>query len=63
LDGITEIVESRDEASGLSGFGSAVEVIGAEILVEGAVREHVVRRGQDRGGYGADGFLDATAGA
>ena len=43
MDGITEIVESRDEASGLSGFGSAVEVIGAEILVEGAVREHVVR--------------------
>ena len=61
MDGITEIVEPCDKASGLSGFGSAVEVIGAEILVEGAVREHVVCRGQDRGGYGADGFLDATA--
>ena len=63
MDGITEIVESRDKASGLSGFGSAVEVIGAEVLVEGAVREHVVGSGQDRGGYGADGFLDAAAGA
>src|SRR5260370_10097141 len=60
---ITEIVESCDTACGLRGFGSAVEVIGAEILVEGAVREDVVRRGQDRGGYGADGFLDAPAGA
>ena len=39
MDGITEIVEARDEASGLSGFGPAVEVIGAEIVVEGAVRE------------------------
>ena len=63
MDGITEIVESRDKASGLSGFGPAVEVIGAEILVESAVREHVVRRGQDRSGYGADRFLDPTAGA
>jgi hypothetical protein len=63
LDGITEIVESRDKASGLRGFGPAVEVIGAEIVVEGAVREHVVGSGQDRGGYGADRFLDASAGA
>jgi len=63
LDGITEIVESRDKASGLDGFGPAVEVIGAEILVEGAVLEHVVGGGQDRGGEGPNGFLDATAGA
>ena len=63
MDGITEIVESCDEASGLCGFGSAVEVIGAEIVVEDAVREHVVGSGQDRGGYGANGFLDAAAGA
>jgi hypothetical protein len=62
LDSITEIAEARDEASGLSGFGPAVEVIGAEIVVDGAVREHVCS-GQDRGGYGADGFLASTAGA
>jgi hypothetical protein len=41
LNGITEIAESRDKASGLSGFGSAVEVIGAEILIKGGMREHV----------------------
>jgi len=63
LDGITEIVKSGDEASGLCGFGSAVEVIGAEIVVEGTVREHVVGSGQDRGGYRADGFLGTAAGA
>ena len=40
---------------------SAVEVIGAEVLVERAVVEHVVDVAQEGGGDGADGFLGASA--
>jgi len=43
-------------------FGSgAVEVIGTEVLVEGAVAEHVVGSGEDRGGHCADSLLRPTA--
>jgi hypothetical protein len=35
-------------------------VVGAEILVEGAVAQHVVGGGQDRGGDGADGLLGSA---
>src|SRR5215469_5980414 len=38
-------------------FGTAVEVIGAKILVRGSVLEHMVDGGEDRGGDGADRFL------
>ena len=40
---------------------SAVEVIGAEVLVERAVLEHVVDGAQEGGGDGANGFLGASA--
>ena len=39
-----------------------VEVVGAEILVERPVLEHVVDGAQEGGGDGADGFLGASAG-
>jgi hypothetical protein len=38
----------------------AVEVVGAEVFVDGAVTQHVVDCGQDRRGYGADGLLGAS---
>ena len=60
LDGLTELLEASDEASGLNGFGSAVEVVGTEIVVEGAVLEHMVGGGQDRGGEGADRHFRAV---
>ena len=41
-------------------FGSVVEVVCAEVLVEGAVFEHVVGGGEDGGGDRADGFLGST---
>src|SRR3712207_9494369 len=52
-----------DEAHRPVAFGAAAEVVGADILVEGAVAEHVVGRGQDGRGDGADGLLRAAAGA
>jgi len=41
---------------------SAVEVIGAEILVQRPVLEHVVDGAQEGGGDRADGFFGASAG-
>ena len=62
-DGVAKILQTPDKALGLRGLGAAVEVTGAEILVEGAVLEHVIDGGQDRGGERADGFLGAAWGA
>jgi hypothetical protein len=44
----------------LHGFGAAVEVVGTEIVIEGAVLEHVVGGGEDRGGDGADRLFGAA---
>src|SRR3712207_9320580 len=52
-----------DEAHRPVAFGAAAEVVGADILVEGAVAEHVVGRGQDGRGDGADRLLRAAAGS
>src|SRR3982074_881849 len=60
LDGKAELGETRDEMLGF-GFGrTAIEVVCAEVVVLGAVLEHVIDGGEDRGGDGADGFLRAT---
>src|SRR4051794_41595367 len=49
LDGVAEVGEAADEPPGLDLLGAAVEVVGAEVRVDGAVLQHVVGRGQDRG--------------
>lgn len=51
LDGIAEVFQASEEAVGLDSFGGLVEVVEAEVVVEGSVFEH-----------GAHGFLGATAG-
>ncbi len=38
-----------------------MELVGAEILLEGAVAKHVVGGGQDGGSDGTDGLLGSTA--
>jgi len=63
VDRDAEVLEAFDEASGLRLLGSLVEVAGAEILVFGAVLEHVVGSRQHRGRDRADGFLGAATGA
>ena len=60
MDGIAEFLETREEAPGLHGFGPAVEVVGTEIVIEGAVLEHMVGGGEDRGGEGADRLFAAA---
>src|SRR5208283_1906416 len=63
LDGIAEAPESGDQAVGLGGFGAAVEVSRAQILVEGAVPEHGIGGREDGSGDRADGFPGAATGA
>src|SRR5512147_1837433 len=60
VDRDAEVLEAFDEASGLRLLGSLVEVAGAEIVVFGAVLEHVVGSRQHRGCDRADGFLSAA---
>src|ERR1700741_3710927 len=42
---------------------AAVEMIGAKVLVMGAVLQHMIDRGEHRGGDGADGFLRSALGS
>ena len=48
------------ETVGLGLWRGTAEVFGAEVLVEGAVPEHVIDGGQDRGGDGTDGLLGSA---
>src|SRR6516225_2911154 len=57
------MLQTHDEASGLRSFGPAVEMIGAEIMIELTANEHVVGDGKDRGGECADCLSGAAAGA
>ena len=44
---MTELVETSDEAPGLNGFGPAVEVVGPETVVEGAMLEDMAGSGEE----------------
>ena len=57
LDLEAELGELREQALGLGFGGTAIEVGTAEVAVEGAVLDHVIDGGEERGGDGADGFL------
>jgi hypothetical protein len=47
---------------GLLVFGAMVEVVSAEILVEGSRLEHMVSGSEQGGGYGSDSFFGAAGG-
>src|SRR4051794_9133403 len=63
LDRVAEVGEPADEPSGLDLPGTPVEVVGPEVRVGGAVLEHVVGGGQDRGRHRAHRPLRPAAGA
>ena len=48
-----------DEALDLAWLGSALEVIGAEVLIECAAGDHVVGGCEDRGGDRPNSFFGA----
>ena len=60
LDGIAEVLKSGDQTFGLCGFGTAIEVITAEVLIAGSILEHVVDGGEDGSGDGGDGLFGAA---
>ena len=62
LDGVAEVLKSGDEILGLRGFGTTIEVVRAQVLIAGAVLEHVVDGGEDRSSDGADGLFGASPG-
>ena len=63
LDGKAEVLETLDEALGLPVLAPAVEVLGAEVLIEHPAPEHVVGGGQDRGRHGSNRRLRSALGA
>src|SRR3954464_10886587 len=63
LDRVAEVGEPADEPPGLHLPGTPVEVVGPEVRVGGAVLQHVVGGGQDRGRDRARRPLRPAAGA
>src|SRR6516225_8234482 len=61
LNGVAEVLQTHDEASGVDGFGPVVEVVRAEIAIELTADQHVVDAGQDRGGERAERLFGAAA--
>jgi hypothetical protein len=57
LDVESQVLQAVDEVKGLLVFGAMVEVVSAEILVEGSRLEHMVGGGEQGGGYGSDSFF------
>src|SRR5215470_20145582 len=56
-----EIVKPSNETLGELGFVATIEMISAEVTIVSPVLEHVIGRGQHRGGDREDGFLGPTA--
>ena len=56
LNGEPQVGKPLNEAAGGGGLVSAVEVVGAEVLVERSVLEHVIDGAQEGSGDGADGL-------
>ena len=57
-----EFGELRNQALGLAFDRTAIEVVGPEVVVFGAVFEDVVDRREDRGGDGTNCFLRSAPG-
>jgi hypothetical protein len=63
LDGKAKILQAADKPEDVLAFSPVVEVIGAQVVVEGSAFEHVIGGGEDRGSDGADGFFGAATGS
>src|SRR6516162_3967371 len=57
---VAKVGQALDQAFGLLAFGSGLKVIGAEVLIQGSILEHVVDRGEDGGSDGHDRLLGAA---
>src|SRR5690349_2260051 len=59
--GVSDLLKASDQASGGSFRIASVEVVGTQVVPDGAVAQHVPDGGEHRGGDGNDGFLGAAA--
>ena len=62
LDGKSEILQAGNEAMDLLSLTPFVEVMGAEVLIEGSGLQHLIGGREDRGGDPATRLFDAAAG-
>src|SRR5271167_1130308 len=63
LDGKAEVLDAADKAKDLLAFRTAVEVVGAEVLVQRAVLQHVIGSGENRCSDRADSLLRSSSGS
>ena len=63
LDGIAEVLQTGNEAVDLLALAALIEVIAAEVFIEGAALQHFIGGGQDRGGDATKRLFSAAAGA
>jgi hypothetical protein len=62
-DGKAKVLNAADKAKDLLGFGTTVEVVGAEVLEESAVLQHVAGSGENRCSDRADRLLCSSSGS
>src|SRR5580693_1984402 len=63
LDGKAKVLDPADKAKDLLGLRTTVEVVGAEVLVQSAVLQHVVGSGENRSSDRADSLLRSSSGS
>jgi hypothetical protein len=57
---VAKVSQTLDQAVGLLAFGSVLKVIGAEVLIQGSILEHVIDCGEDGSSDGHDRLLRAA---
>src|SRR5580704_18848324 len=57
---VAKVSQTFNQAVGLLAFGSVLKVIGAEVLIQGSILEHVIDCGEDGSSDGHDRLLRAA---
>ena len=63
LDGKSEVLQAGNEAMDLLALAAFVEVMRAEVVIEGSGLQHLIDGSEDRGSDSADRLFSAAAGA
>src|SRR6516225_9861152 len=63
LDGKSQVLQAGNEAVDLLALAASIEVMRAEVVIEGSCLQHLVDGSEDRGSDGANRLFGAAAGA